>query len=70
MRPWTGVSVFRRNKASSFDEYREMAKALTGGEGANKTYGFSAGPYMAAIGMFNKSLGGNNVFDERESYHE
>ena len=52
------------NKASSFDEYREMAKALTGGEGANKTYGFSAGPYMAAIGMFNKSLGGNNVFDE------
>ena len=52
------------NKASSFDEYREMAKALTGGEGANKTYGFAAGPYMAAIGMFNKSLGGNNVFDE------
>lgn len=52
------------NNASSFDEYREMAKALTGGEGANKTYGFSAGPYMAAIGMFNRSLGGNNVFDD------
>lgn len=52
------------NKASSFEEYRNMAKALTGGEGAGKTYGFSAGPYMAAIGMFNKSLGGYNVFDE------
>lgn len=51
-------------KASSFQEYRDMAKKLTGGEGAEKTYGFSAGPYMAAIGMFNKSLGGNNVFDE------
>lgn len=52
------------NKASSFEEYREMAKTLTQGEGAEKTYGFSAGPYMAAVGMFNKSLGGNNVFDE------
>lgn len=51
-------------KASGFQEYREMAQKLTGGEGAEKTYGFSAGPYMAAIGMFNKSLGGNNVFDE------
>ena len=52
------------NKASSFEEYKNMAKALTGGEGATKTYGFSAGPYMAAVGMFNKSLGGNNVFDD------
>lgn len=50
--------------AASFEEFRETAKALTGGEGAEKTYGFSAGPYMAAVGMFNKSLGGNNVFDE------
>ena len=44
------------NKASGFDDYRAMAKALTGGEGASKTYGFAARTYMDAVGMFNTSL--------------
>jgi multiple sugar transport system substrate-binding protein len=49
--------------ATSFEQIREYAKKLTTGEGANKAYGFHAGPYMAFVGMYAKSNGGNNVFD-------
>lgn len=50
--------------AITFDQVREYAAALTTGEGANKTFGFAAGPYMAFIGMYTSSGGGPNVFNE------
>lgn len=50
--------------AVSFDQVREYAKKLTSGEGANKIFGFWGGPYMAYIGMYSKSNGGKNVFNE------
>ena len=49
---------------STFDTVRENAKKLTSGEGAEKQFGFAAGPYMAYIGMYAKSAGGQNVFNE------
>ena len=52
------------NNAISFEQVREYAKKLTKGEGANKTFGFYAGPYMAYIGMYSVSLGGKNVFND------
>lgn len=52
------------SKPSSFAQIREAAKKLTSGEGANKTFGLSAGPYMAFIGMYAKGNGGQNVFDQ------
>lgn len=50
--------------AITFDQVREAAAALTTGEGANKTFGFAGGPYMAFIGMYASSGGGPNVFNE------
>jgi ABC-type glycerol-3-phosphate transport system substrate-binding protein len=50
--------------AVTFDQVKEYAKKLTTGDGANKTYGFHAGPYMSYIGSYAKSNGGNNVFDD------
>ncbi|MGE5614040.1 MAG: ABC transporter substrate-binding protein [Bacillota bacterium] len=52
------------NNSITFDQVREYAKKLTKGEGANKIFGFSAGPYMAYIGMYSVSNGGKNVFNE------
>jgi len=48
----------------TFDEVTEVARELTVGEGADKQFGFYAGPYMAYIGMYTKSAGGQNVFNE------
>jgi ABC-type glycerol-3-phosphate transport system substrate-binding protein len=50
--------------AITFDQVRETAAALSSGEGANRTFGFSGGPYMAFIGMYSASGGGPNVFNE------
>lgn len=51
------------NNPTSFEEIAEMAKALTKETDNGKQFGFYTGPYMAEIGMFSTSLGGNNVFD-------
>lgn len=51
------------NNSTTFEEVLEKSAVLSGGEGANKTYGFNGGPYMAFIGMYSLSNGGNNVFD-------
>ncbi|MBR4291243.1 MAG: sugar ABC transporter substrate-binding protein [Oscillospiraceae bacterium] len=48
---------------SSFEEIAEMARKLTKETENGKQFGFYTGPYMAEIGMFSTSLGGNNVFD-------
>lgn len=48
--------------AITFEQVREYAQQLTSGEGPNKTFGFSAGPYIAFIGMYASSAGGDNVF--------
>jgi ABC-type glycerol-3-phosphate transport system substrate-binding protein len=48
---------------SSFEEIAEMARQLTVETENGKQFGFYTGPYMAEIGMFSTSLGGNNVFD-------
>ena len=53
------------NDAMSFTELRETAKALTSSDtGANKVFGFQGAPYMGYIGMYAKSNGGHNVFDD------
>lgn len=49
--------------AISFQQVQEYARKLTSGEGANKTWGFFAGPYMAFIGMYAMSNGGKNVLN-------
>lgn len=51
------------NNASSFDEIREMAKHFVSGEGIEKSYGFFQGPYLAYIGAYSQTNGGNNVFN-------
>ena len=51
------------NNPTSFEEIAEMAKELTKETDNGKQFGFYTGPYMAEIGMFSTSLGGNNVFD-------
>lgn len=51
------------NDASSFAEVRAAAQQLTAGEGADKTWGFFGGPYMAFIGQYAKSNGGQNVLN-------
>lgn len=51
------------NNSITFVETRQTAQKLTSGEGANKTWGFYAGPYMAYIGMYALSAGGENVFN-------
>lgn len=48
---------------TSFEEIAEMAKKLTADTENGKQFGFYTGPYMAEIGMFSTSLGGENVFD-------
>lgn len=50
--------------AITFDQVREYAAALSEGDGPNRTFGFSAGPFMAFIGMYSASAGGPNVFNE------
>lgn len=50
--------------AVTFDQVRRYAQQLTHGDGANKQWGFAAGPYMAFIGMYALSNGGENVFNE------
>jgi len=53
------------NNAISFQQTREISKQFSAGEGANRTFGLSAGPYTAyAAGMFAVSNGGKNVFNE------
>ncbi len=52
------------NNAISFQQVRDYARQLTTGEGGTKRFGFSAGPYMAFIGMYFLSNGGQNVFAE------
>jgi ABC-type glycerol-3-phosphate transport system substrate-binding protein len=52
------------NNAITFDQLTATAKQLTVGDGATKQYGFSAGPYMAFMGMYALSNGGVNVFNE------
>ena len=51
------------NNPTSFEEIAEMARTLTKETDSGKQFGFYTGPYMAEIGMFSTSLGGNNVFD-------
>ena len=51
------------NSSITFDKTEETAKALTVGSGATKQFGFSAGPYMAYMGMYSMSNGGVNVFN-------
>jgi len=50
--------------AITFDQVEAYAQTLTQGEGANKTFGFAAGPFMGFIGMYAVSNGGANVFHE------
>lgn len=50
--------------AVTFDQVRELAKAMTSGEGGSKRFGFAAGPFMAFIGMYATSNGGKNVFND------
>jgi ABC-type glycerol-3-phosphate transport system substrate-binding protein len=52
------------SNAITFDELTATAKQLTVGDGATKQFGFSAGPYMAYMGMYSLSNGGVNVFNE------
>ncbi len=52
------------NNGITMDQAREYAKKLTKGEGATKTFGFAAGPYMAFIGQYAVSAGGANVFNK------
>lgn len=52
------------DNAITFEQVREYARKLTEGEGGAKKFGFSAGPFMAFIGMYSMSNGGKNVFDE------
>lgn len=53
------------NNAISFEQTRDIAKQLTEGEGANRKFGLSAGPYTSyAAGMFSVSNGGKNIFNE------
>ncbi len=51
------------NNPTSFEEIADMAAALTKDTDSGKQFGFYTGPYMAEVGMFSTSLGGNNVFD-------
>ena len=51
------------NDPTSFEEIADMARTLTKETEGGKQFGFYTGPYMAEIGMFSTSLGGNNVFD-------
>lgn len=51
------------NNSISFSTVREYASKLTAGEGANKTFGFYSGPYLAHIGMYSLSNGGQNIFN-------
>lgn len=48
---------------STFEEIRSAAKKLSGGSGANKYFGLSAGPYLAYAGMYAKNSGGDNIFN-------
>ena len=48
----------------TFDQVSDVARTLTTGDGAEKQFGFYAGPYMAYIGMYTKSAGGQNVFND------
>lgn len=50
--------------AITFDGVLDACSKIAGGKGASKTYGLSAGPYMAFIGMYSMNNGGYNVFDE------
>lgn len=52
------------SNASTFEEIRDMAKKLTVGEGVNKRFGISAGPFLSYIGMYAVNSGGDNIFDE------
>lgn len=53
------------NNAISFQQTRDIAKQFTEGEGANKKFGLSAGPYTSyAAGMFSVSNGGKNIFND------
>lgn len=52
------------DNAMSFQDVLDKCAAISGGEGANKTYGFNSGPYMGYIGMYALSNGGYNVFDD------
>lgn len=52
------------NNAMSFQDVLDKCAAISGGEGAGKTYGFNSGPYMGYIGMYALSNGGYNVFDD------
>jgi len=51
------------NAASSFEEIQEKAAQFVSGEGIEKTYGFFHGPYIAYIGAYSLSNGGENVFN-------
>lgn len=48
----------------TLEQVRQIASEMTHGRGPNKVFGFSAGPYMAFIGMYAVSGGGHNVFDD------
>lgn len=52
------------NNASTFEEIRETARKLTSGEGSNKKFGISAGPFLSYAGMYSVNSGGVNIFDE------
>ncbi len=51
------------NNANSFQTVLDDCAVLSGGEGAMKHYGISAGPYMGFIGMYTLNNGGDNIFD-------
>ncbi|GLX71484.1 ABC transporter substrate-binding protein [Paenibacillus glycanilyticus] len=53
------------NNAISFPQVRDIAKQFTEGQGAQKKFGLSAGPFLSyAGGMFSLSNGGKNIFND------
>lgn len=52
------------NQASTFSEIAEDARKLSGGDGASRHFGLSAGPYLAYAGMYSVNSGGENIFDK------
>lgn len=49
--------------ASTFTAIKDMAKKLSGGSGASRRFGLSAGPFLAYAGMYAKNSGGENIFN-------
>ncbi len=51
--------------ATRLDEMDDIALKLSSGTGSRRVFGLSAAPYLAFAGMYAKSLGGHNIFDDQ-----